>query len=89
MGNGQIRRHIGDANLTGGKLTEFSVVLAVTLINDIYVANIYQWSSLIRICYAKIYNLRIHHTKDVSTPLRKRTLRYEIVTEWSQRSRCF
>ena len=39
--------------------------------------------------YAKMYNLRIHHTKDVSTPLWNRTLRYGIVTEWSQRSRCF
>ena len=31
--------------------------LAVILINDTYVANLYQqWSSLIRIVYAKMYN---------------------------------
>ena len=34
MGIGQIRRHIGDANLAGNKITEFDVVLAVILIND-------------------------------------------------------
>ena len=39
--------------------------LAVILINDTYVANQYKWSSLIRIFYAKMYNSRIHHTKDV------------------------
>ena len=49
MGIGQIRRHIGDANLAGNKLTECYVVLAVILINDTYVANPYQWPSLIRI----------------------------------------
>ena len=34
----------------------FHVVLAVILINDTYVANLYHWSSLIRIFYAKMYN---------------------------------
>ena len=42
MGIGQIRRHIGDANLAGKKLTELYVVLAVILINDTCVANLYK-----------------------------------------------
>ena len=50
MGNSQIRSHFGDANLAE-KITELYVVLAVILINDAYVANPYQWSSLIRIFF--------------------------------------
>ena len=44
MGIGQIRMLIWRK-----QLTEFYVVLAVILINDTYVANLYEWSSLIRI----------------------------------------
>ena len=55
MGNGQIRRHIGDANWAGENKGIVCCLVAI-LINDIYVANSYQWSNIIRILYPKMYN---------------------------------
>ena len=52
MGIGQIRRHIG-MQIWRETINRI-LCLAVILINDTYVANLYQWSSLIRICYAKM-----------------------------------
>ena len=64
---------------------EFNGILCCFGGKYIYVANPYQWSSIIRIFfYAKMYSLRIHCTTYVSTPLRNGILRYEIVTEWTQ-----
>ena len=69
---GQIRRHIGDANFGWKQLTEFCVVLAVILINDTYVANLYKWSSLIRIILC--HNVSLANTSHE----RCRQLRYQI-----------
>ena len=51
---------------------EFYVVLAVILINDTYVANLYKWSSLIRIILCQ--NVSLANTSHE----RCRQLRYEI-----------
>ena len=67
MGIGQIRRHIG-----WKQSTEFYVVLAVILISDTYVANLYKWSSLIRIILCQ--NVSLANTSHE----RCRQLLYEI-----------
>ena len=54
------------------QLTEFDVVLAVILINDTYVANLYKWSSLIRIILCQ--NVSLANTSHT----RCRQFRYEI-----------
>ena len=51
---------------------EFDVVLAVILINDTYVANLYKWSSLIRIILCQ--NVSLANTSHK----RCRQFRYEI-----------
>ena len=54
------------------QLTEFDVVLAVILINDTFVANLYKWSSLIRIIVCQ--NVSLANTSHK----RCRQFRYEI-----------
>ena len=70
-----IPRHIKKSkqHLSIGQIrTELYVVLAVILINDTYVANLYKWSSLIRIILCQ--NVSLANTSHE----RCRQLRYEI-----------
>ena len=69
MGNGQIRRHIGDANWAGEN-KEILCCLVAILINDIICSKLTSMVKHNSYFYPKMYNLHIRYTKYASTPLR-------------------